>query len=183
MPYQARPAIRSILLLAVCTAAALLFSASFNRASAVNEAAADTASAGEPACNIAMTRALYGFQCHGYADVGAGMEPVTFVGTVRGNGQGFFEGLGTFNSSGGSASTHVAGNGTQLPRCFGHVNYTTNEILLRHGGTVPLPPIAFDYTTVDSGNEILGTGVAAPAGGTGNLVPRLTCRLVRVAKK
>jgi hypothetical protein len=141
-----------------------------------------SASEGPKSCNIEMTRALYGFQCHGYGNVGAGLEPVTFVGTVRGDGRGTFEGYGTFNSSNGSASTHVKGTGDLLPQCFGHVRYGTNEILLPGGGAMALPPIAFDYTVVDNGNEILGSGVAEPAGGVGSSVPRLTCRLVNTRR-
>jgi len=141
--------------------------------------AASSAGGGPPPCKLEMTRALYGFQCLGSAFTGAKLEPVSFVGTVRGDGKGFFEGFGTFNSSNGSASTHVAGSGTLLPGCFGHVDYTTNEIVLPSGGTVALPPISFDFTVVHGGDEILGAGVA-PAGITGDVVPRLACRLVRV---
>ena len=132
-----------------------------------------------PSCNLRMTRGSYGFQCHGSSFTGTVHEPVTFVGTVDGDGAGTFDGFGTFNSSAGSASTHVRGSGTLSPRCFGHVDYTTNEILLPDGGTVQLPPVSFDFAVVDGGKEILGTGVA-PAGVTGDFVPRLTCRLVRI---
>ena len=124
----------------------------------------------------------YGFQCHGSAFTGSIHEPVTFVGTVTGTDDGFYEGYGTFNSSGGSASSHVAGQATFRPGCFGHVDYTTNEILLPGGGTIPLPPVSFDFISVDGGNEILGTGVANPPGATGDFVPRLTCRLVRTGR-
>ena len=139
----------------------------------------NSAGKGPPPCRLEMTRALYGFQCLGSAFTGTNLEPVSFVGTLRGDGRGFFEGFGTFNSSNGSAATHVAGNGTLLPGCFGHVDYTTNEIVLPGGGSAPLPPISFDYTVVHGGDEILGAGVA-PAGITGDVVPRLACRLVRV---
>ena len=132
-----------------------------------------------PGCNLQQTRALYGFQCHGFSFTGSTLEPVTFVGTVRGDGKGFFEGTGTFSSSNGSVSTHVAGQATLLPNCFGHVDYTTNEIVLPNHATIPLPPVSFDYTVVNGGREILGTGVA-PSGTQGDQVPRLTCRLVRV---
>ncbi|TLY75739.1 MAG: hypothetical protein E6K43_04560 [Gammaproteobacteria bacterium] len=141
--------------------------------------ATKSAGGGPSPCKLEMTRALYGFQCLGSAFTGTKLEPVSFVGTVRGDGKGFFEGFGTFNSSNGSASTHVAGNGTLLPGCFGHVDYTTNEIVVPGGGTVPLPPISFDFTVIHGGDEILGAGVA-PAGTTGDVVPRLACRLVRV---
>ena len=146
---------------------------------ALVRASDDTTGGGPPPCRLESTRALYGFQCLGSAFTGAALEPVSFVGTVKGDGKGFFEGFGTFNSSNGSAPTHVAGKGTLLPSCLGHVDYTTNEILLPNGGTVPLPPISFDFTVVHSGDEILGAGVAPP-GVTGDVVPRLACRLVRV---
>ena len=130
-----------------------------------------------PPCTLRLTKGLYGFQCHGSALAGSTFEPITFIGTVEGDGRGLFEGYGTFNTNLGSVSTHVKGLGTLSNRCFGHVDYTTNEIIVP-GGTIPLPPISFDYTVVDGGKEILGTGVAAP-GIYGVDVPRVTCRLVR----
>ena len=124
----------------------------------------------------------YGFQCHGSAFTGSVHEPVTFIGTVSGTEAGFYEGYGTFNSSGGSAPSHVAGQATFGRSCMGRVDYTTNEILLPGGGTVPLPPVSFEFISVDGGNEILGTGVANPPNATGDFVPRLTCRLVRTGR-
>jgi hypothetical protein len=129
---------------------------------------------------LAQSRGVYGFQCHGSAFSGTIFEPVTFVGTVEASRDGVFEGFGTFNSSDGSVSTHVKGPATFGRNCFGRVEYTTNEILLLGGGTIPLPPVFFDFTVVDGGKEILGTGVA-PVGVVGDLVPRLTCRLVKIA--
>jgi hypothetical protein len=85
------------------------------------------------------------------------------VGTVSGSDDGSYEGYGTFNTSGGSASTHFSGQASFGRSCFGHVDYTTNEILLPGGGTIALPPVSFDFISVDGGNEILGTGVANPA--------------------
>jgi hypothetical protein len=123
----------------------------------------------------------YGFQCHGSTFTGAAVEEVTFIGVVKGTEKGFYEGYGTFNSNGGSLSTHVAGNATFGESCFGNVVYTTNEILLPGGGTIPLPPVSFDFISVDDGNEILGTGVAL-GGALNEFVPRLTCRLVRTRK-
>ncbi len=130
-----------------------------------------------PACNFAMIKGPYSFQCHGSAFTGVALEPVSFVGTVSGNGTGFFEGHGTFNSSGGSASTHFSGPSTPVSSCVGRVTYTTYEILTPVG-PIPLPPVSFDYVVVLGGKELLGTGVAPP-GVTGDFVPRLTCRLVR----
>jgi hypothetical protein len=124
-------------------------------------------------------KGLYGFQCHGSAFNGVVFGPVTFVGTVEGKDNAIYEGHGTFSSSAGSFSTHVAGAATFGPNCFGHVDYTTNEIVLPNGGVIPLPTASFDFIGVDGGDEILGTGVA-PFGVTGDFVPRLTCRLVRV---
>jgi hypothetical protein len=124
-------------------------------------------------------KGLYGFQCQGTSFTGAAFEPVTFIGTVQGDASGFFEGYGTFNSSSGSMQTHVAGTATFGPNCFGHIDYTTSEIVLPGGGTIPIPPISFDFVGVDGGNEILGAQVA-PAGVGGDLVPRLACRLVRI---
>ena len=125
----------------------------------------------------AQAKGAYGFQCHGSAFNGVAFDQVTFVGTVDGNTKGFFEGYGTFSSNLGSVDTHIAGQATFGRNCFGRIVYTTNEILLPGGGTVPLPPATFDFIAVDDGNEILGSGVAP--GMTGDLVPRLTCRLVR----
>jgi hypothetical protein len=132
----------------------------------------------------AITKGLYGFHCHGSSlvgnpQVGFQFGPMTFVGTVEGDGNGVFEGTGTFNSWLGSASTHFKGPVTFDRNCFGRVVYTTNEIVLPDGSTIPLPPAMFDAATVDGGREILGAGVAPP-GVTGDEVPRIFCRLVRV---
>ena len=122
---------------------------------------------------------VYGFQCHGTASTGGAAEPVTFVGTVEGRYDGFFEGYGTFNSSQGTAPTHVAGFATFGPNCFGRIAYTTNEIVLPGGVTIPLAPLVIDFVPVNNFNEILGTPVAAP-GVNGDAVPRMVCRLVRI---
>lgn len=158
-----------VLSISLCAALVLLQGRSVEKA---------VANDGPESCDIRMTRGTYGFQCHGYSNVGSGLEPVTFVGTLRGDGRGLFEGYGTFNSSTGSASTHVKGTGNLSAQCFGHVRYGINEVLFPGGGTYPLAPIAFDYTAVSGGKEILGTAVAEPEGGVGSSVPRLTCRLV-----
>ncbi len=124
---------------------------------------------------------IYGFQCQGSTSTGGPAEPVTFVGTVEGRYDAFYEGYGTFNSSLGSAPTHVAGFATFGQNCMGRIAYTTNEILLPGGGSVPLPPLVIDFVPVNNFDEILGTPVAAP-GVTGDAVPRMTCRLVRIRK-
>jgi hypothetical protein len=126
----------------------------------------------------AQAKGLYGFQCHGSAFNGVEFDQVTFVGTVEGNAKGFYEGYGTFTSDLGSVDTHIAGQATFGRNCFGRIVYTTNEIVLPGGGTIPLPPATFDFIAVDDSKEILGSGVAP--GMTGDFVPRLTCRLVRV---
>ncbi len=126
----------------------------------------------------AQAKGLYGFHCHGSAYNGVAFDQVTFVGTVEGNARGFYEGYGTFNSDLGSVDTHIAGQATFGRNCFGRIVYTTNEIVLPGGGTIPLPPAMFDFIAVDDSKEILGSGVAP--GMTGDFVPRLTCRLVRI---
>ncbi len=126
----------------------------------------------------AQAKGLYGFQCHGNAFNGVEFDQVTFVGTVEGNAKGFYEGYGTFTSDLGSVDTHIAGQATFGRNCFGRIVYTTNEIVLPGGGTIPLPPATFDFIAVDDSKEILGSGVAP--GMTGDFVPRLTCRLVRI---
>lgn len=159
----------------------LAASAALVRADSADSNAVNAAASSPPAapCQLEMTHAEYGFQCLGSSSSGSTLEPVSFVGTVSGDGHGFFEAFGTFNSSNGSLPLHLAGRGTLLQRCFGHVDYTTTEIQLPNGGTVPLPPISFDYAVVHGGDELMGAGVA-PAGVTGDPVPRLACRLVRV---
>ncbi|MCC7218745.1 MAG: hypothetical protein IT517_18360 [Burkholderiales bacterium] len=124
---------------------------------------------------------VYGFQCHGSTSTGGAAEPVTFIGTVEGRYDGFYEGHGTLNSSLGSVPTHVAGYATFGANCMGRVAYTTNEILLPDGGVVPLPPLVVDFVPVNNFSEILGTPVAAP-GVSGDAVPRMACRLVRIEK-
>jgi hypothetical protein len=143
--------------------------------------AASATAASDPfspqACAI-QAAGVYGFQCSGVASTGAALEPVTFVGTVEGRDDGFYDGTGTFNSSQGSAPTHVAGFATFGKYCFGRVVYSTNEILLPGGGTVPLPPLVIDFVPVNNFTEILGAPVGP--GAAGDFVPRLSCRLVRI---
>ena len=122
----------------------------------------------------------YGFQCTGSTSLapGAPAEPVTFIGTVVGRDDGFYEGGGTINSSQGSNRSHVAGYAIFSDNCFGRVTYTTNEIILPDGTKIALPPLVIDFVSVNDFNEILGTPVAP--GSTGDAVPRLACRLVRI---
>lgn len=131
-----------------------------------------------PSCSLSMIAGPYTLQCHGSAFNGISLEPVSVVGTVTNTASGFAEGYGTFNSSGGSVSTHFTGQATLGPSCTTTVTYTTYEILLPGGGTVPLPPVSFQAVIVLGGKELLGAGIAPP-GVTGDLVPRMVCRLVR----
>ena len=82
------------------------------------------------------------------------LEPIGFGGVVEGSATGFYEGYGTFNSSNGSAHTHFSGQvnygknceghadceAVTTKNCWGHIDYTTNEILVP-GGVIPLPPV------------------------------------------
>ena len=46
------------------------------------------------------------------------LEPITFIGTVKGTEDGFYEGYGTLNSSAGSLSVHNAGQATFGRSCW-----------------------------------------------------------------
>lgn len=142
---------------------------------------------------FAMGKGAYGFNCVGSAFTGAALEPIGFGGVVEGSATGFYEGYGTFNSSNGLWHTHFAGQvnygnnceghadceAATRKNCWGHIDYTTNEILVP-GGVKPLPPVSVDAAVVDGGREILGTAVPIPPGLTGDFVPRFTCRLVKI---
>ncbi len=155
---------------------ALTFAWAFAAAPAVADN--NNPSGASNAC-AAKVQGLYGFQCHGSVSVGGALEPVTFIGAVEGN-KGVYDGNGTLSSSFGSLPAHIAGSATFGPNCFGDVTYTTYDVTFP-GSTTPVSfaPASFDFIGVDGGQEILGTAVA-PSGVTGNAVPRLTCRLVRV---
>ena len=129
----------------------------------------------------AKTNDLYGFQCQGYSNVGVGLEPVTFVGTVAGSNSGVFDGYGTFSSSLGSSRQHAVGQAVfQDKTCFGHIQYQI-RLVLPDGSEVDvgIPPLDIDFTVVNGGLEILGTPNALP-GVTGAGVPRMSCRLVKI---
>lgn len=127
----------------------------------------------------AKTKGLYGFQCQGSTNVGAGLEPVTLVGTVAGSASGVFDGYGTFNSSLGSLRQHLVGEATFQDRsCFGHIKYRVFLVQASGADSTELPPLDIDFATVDGGHEILGTP-NAPIG-SGAAVPRISCRLVKV---
>lgn len=125
----------------------------------------------------AKTKGPYGFQCQGFANVGAGLEPVTLVGTVAGSSTGVFSGYGQFNSSLGSLKQHLVGPAAfQNRSCFGHVRYRVWLVGENNVDVAELAPLDIDFATVNNGREILGTP-NSPAG-TGDAVPRLSCRLV-----
>lgn len=134
-------------------------------------------------CSV-KTNNWYGFQCQGYSNVGAGLEPVTFVGTVAGSKTGVFDGYGTFSSSLGSSRQHAVGQATfQDKSCFGHIQYQI-RLVLPDGSEVDvgIPPLDIDFTVVNGGFEILGTPVALP-GVAGDAVPRMSCRLVNTQRQ
>ncbi|HEY1326569.1 MAG TPA: hypothetical protein VGI14_06490 [Casimicrobiaceae bacterium] len=121
----------------------------------------------------------YGFQCQGSIALApaAPLEPVTFGGLVTCNQSASCAGYGTLNSSLGSNHVDFAGTATFDDNCFGRVAYTKYDITVP-GGTISAAPAYFDFIAVDNSAEVLGVGVAP--GSSGNAVPRLACRLVRV---
>jgi hypothetical protein len=175
--------------LAACLAATLI---GFVPVAAVADGPSSHANAN--AC-FAMAKGAYGFNCVGSAFTGAALEPISFGGVVEGSATGFYEGYGTFNSSNGSAHTHFSGQvnygkncaghadceAATTKNCWGHIDYTTNEILVP-GGVIRLDPVSVDAAVVDGGREILGTPVPIPSipGATGDFVPRFACRLVKI---
>jgi hypothetical protein len=143
-------------------------------------AAADDRNTVQSSC-AAKTSNTYGFQCQGQAQLipGAGLEPITLVGTVTGSRSGVFDGYATLNSgSFGSLRQHLHGPAEfQDKTCFGHIQYKV-FIALPGGDGPELPPLDIDFTTVAGGDEILGTPTGY--GAVGANVPRLACRLVNV---
>jgi len=111
----------------------------------------------QDACS-AKTKGPYGFQCQGYSNVGAGLEPVTFLGTVAGSDTGVFDGYGTFSSSLGSSRQHAVGQGVfQDKTCFGHIQYQI-KLVLPNGSEVDvgIPPLDIDFTVVNGGSKSSG---------------------------
>jgi len=181
MQSQGRSAVFRSIRLAACTLACSIAATSIaadNGKANAKPGKADSRSSAQVCA--AKLQGLYGFHCHGSAFNGVVFGPVTFVGIVEGKGNGIYDGHGTLSSSSGSILTHFAGPATFGANCLGHVDYTTNDIVQPDGTVVAhLPPASFDFIGVDGGKEILGAGVAPP-GVTGDQVPRLACRLVRV---
>ena len=108
----------------------------------------------------AKTSKTYGFQCQGQAQLipGAGLEPITLVGTVSGSRSSVFDGYATLNSgSFGTLRQHLHRPADFQDRtCFGHIQYKV-FIALPSGDGPELPPLDIDFTTVAGGDEILGT--------------------------
>lgn len=135
-------------------------------------------------CSFRNTEALYGFNCTGFfpptTPGSAALQPIGFVGFVRGDGRGRFYGDATVSLDFGSLPARLDGQATLDPTrsCLGRVSYTTFEIEFAPGVWQNVGPATFDFVVVDDGKEILGSATA-PAG-AGIAVPRMACRLVRV---
>lgn len=126
----------------------------------------------------ARNKGPYGFQCQGWVNAGAGLEPVTFLGTVRGSNAGVYNGSGIFSASLGSTRQRVSGQAVFENRsCTGQIAYKV--WLQTPGGEVPLPDLTIAFVPVAGGAETLGVPIAPP-GVTGDAVPRMACRLVRL---
>jgi hypothetical protein len=111
----------------------------------------------------ARTSGTYGFQCQGLASVGAGLEPVTFLGTVSGSASGLFEGTGVFSSSLGSARQRVTGVAQFYDHtCAGHIQYRIFLLGPTGQDLLELAPLDIDFVTVAGGREVLGTPNALP---------------------
>ena len=134
-------------------------------------------------CKFRHTTGAYGFACSGSQNLGQGPVPVAAVGVLAGDGKGALSGHGTLNTPLGSLPWRFSGSETVAADCFGRVNYDGNEIEspAGSGAWIKLPPALFDFAAVDDAAEILGSAIAP--GGLGDDVPRLTCRLVRIARR
>ena len=136
------------------------------------------------ACSFRNTEGLYGFNCTGFfpptTPGSSALQPIGFVGFVRGDGKGRFFGDATVSLDFGSLPARLDGQATLDPArsCLGRVSYTTFEIEFAPGVWQNVGPATFDFAVVDGGKEILGSATA-PAG-TGFAVPRMACRLVKV---
>jgi hypothetical protein len=139
------------------------------------------------ACSFRNTEGLYGFHCTGFfpptTPGSSTLQPIGFVGYVRGDGAGHFGGTGTVSLDFGSLPARFDGDATLDPArsCLGRVVYDPYEIEFAPGVWQSVGPAIFDFTVVADGNEILGSAVAP--GGTGIAVPRMACRLVKVHER
>lgn len=153
---------------------AFAFTLTANGASVLG--AGDGANSTQQFCAV-KTKGTYGFQCQGSADMGSGLVPATFVGTVAGGDTGIFDGTGTFTYPGSSIKTHAIGQANfQDKTCFGHIQYQL-FLILPSGTEVDLHlPLDIDFAVVDGGFEILGTPNSL-GGVPGNAF--MSCRLVK----
>jgi hypothetical protein len=135
-------------------------------------------------CSFRNTEGLYGFNCTGFfpptTPGSTSLQPIGFVGFVRGDGLGGFGGDATVSLDFGSLPARLDGQATLDPSrsCLGRVTYSTFEIEFAPGVWQNVGPATFDFVVVANGREILGSATA-PAG-TGIAVPRMACRLVKV---
>jgi hypothetical protein len=136
------------------------------------------------ACSFRNTEGLYGFNCSGFfpptTPGSTALQPIGFVGFVRGDGAGRFFGDATVSLDFGSLPVRLDGQATLDPArsCLGRVEYTTFEIEFAPGVWQNVGPATFDFVVVANGKEILGSATAP--NGTGIAVPRMACRLVKV---
>jgi hypothetical protein len=136
------------------------------------------------ACSFRNTEGLYGFNCTGFfpptTPGSTALQPIGFVGFVRGDGAGRFFGDATVSLDFGSLPARLDGQATLDPArsCLGRVEYTTFEIEFAPGFWQNVGPATFDFVVVENGKEILGSATAPT--GTGIAVPRMACRLVKV---
>jgi len=134
-------------------------------------------------CSFRNTEGLYGFNCTGFfpptTPGSTALQPIGFVGFVRGDGKGRFHGPATVSLDFGSLPARIDGQATLDParECLGRVSYTTFEIEFAPGYWVNVGPATFDFAVVAGGDEILGSATAP--GATGSGVPRMQCRLVK----
>jgi hypothetical protein len=173
---------RSLALAGILTAGGLVYAKDIQ---GPNEGRADRANGpAAKSCSFRNTEGLYGFNCTGFfpptTPGSAVLQPIGFVGFVRGDGLGRFSGDATVSLDFGSLPARLDGQATLDPSrsCLGRVVYSTFEIEFAPGVWQNVGPATFDFAVVADGREILGSATA-PAG-TGIAVPRMACRLVKV---
>ena len=140
--------------------------------------------AGARSCSLRNTEGLYGFNCTGFfpptTPGAATLQPIGFVGFIRGDGLGRFSGPATVSLDFGSLPARLGGTATLDParECLGRVVYDTFEIEFAPGFWQNVGPSTFDFAVVADGDEIFGSATAP--GGTGSAVPRMACHLKKV---
>ena len=138
-------------------------------------------------CSFRNTEGLYGYNCTGFfpptTPGSSALQPIGFVGFVRGDGAGHFSGPATVSLDFGSLPARLDGQATLDPArdCLGRVVYTTFEIEFAPGFWQNVGPATFDFVVVANGDEILGSATAPTA--TGSAVPRMACRLVKIHER